>query len=194
MSFNYFTRRLHLYLGIALIAWFFMYGITSIPFAHNTWLGKPGAVWKPRFERDYTIDVPATGELRPAAEAILRDNGLEGAFGVSRDKQGRLQIYRFDFRNATRLTYDPAAGRLKAEDRVFRWHNFLTGLHARGGFQQPGLLHKAWAVLVDVVCIALLLWIASGIYMWWHVSGHRLWGWLALLAGAGSFAAFLLGL
>jgi hypothetical protein len=30
--------------------------------------------------------------------------------------------------------------------------------------------------------------------MWWGVSGHRRWGWLAILAGIGSFALFTLKL
>lgn len=194
MSFGHFTRRLHLYLGMALLSWFAMYGITAIPFAHNTWFGKGGPVWTPRFDRPYAIEVPPGGELRPTAAAVLRDNGLDGAFGASRDKQGRLQIYRFDFRGATRLTYDPGRKRLLAEDRGFRWSSFLTGMHARGGFEQPGPLHKAWGVLVDLVCVGMLLWIASGIYMWWPVSGHRPWGWLALAAGALSFTLFLVAL
>lgn len=194
MSFSHFTRRLHLYLGMALLSWFAMYGITAIPFAHNTWFGKGGPVWTPRFERPYAIEVPPEGELRATAATILRDNGLEGAFGASRDKQGRLQIYRFNFRSATRLTYDPERKRLLAEDRGFRVSNFLTGMHARGGFAQPGLLHKAWGVLVDLVSIGMLLWIASGIYMWWGLNGHRLWGWVALAAGALSFAVFLVAL
>lgn len=191
MTFGHFTRRLHLYLGMALLSWFAMYGVTAIPFAHNTWFGKDGPVWTPRFDRPYAIEA---GELRPTAAAILRANGLEGAFGVSRDKQGRLQIYRFDFRSATRITYDPGKKRLLAEDRAFRWSSFFTGMHARGGFEQPGLLHKAWGVLVDLVCAGMLLWIVSGIYMWWQVRGHRLWGWLALAAGALSFAVFLIAL
>ena len=194
MNYGHLTRRLHLYLGMALLSWFVMYGITSIPFAHNTWFGKGGATWTPRFDRPYAIEVPATGELRPAAAAILRDNGLDGAFGASRDKEGRLQIYRFDFLAATRLTYDPARKRLTAEDRAFRWGGFLTGMHARGGFGQPSLLNKAWGVVVDLVCIGLLFWVASGIYMWWHVSGHRPWGWLALAAGAVSFGVFVFAL
>ena len=194
MTFGYLTRRLHLYLGMALLSWFVMYGITAIPFAHNTWFGKGGATWTPRFDRPYEMEVPASGELRPAAAAILRENGLEGAFGASRDKEGRLQIYRFNFLGATRLTYDPARKRLTAEDRAFRLGNFLTGMHARGGFEQPGVLHKAWGVVVDVVCIGMLFWIASGIYLWWNVSGHRPWGFLALAAGAISFGLFVIGL
>ena len=35
MTFSHLNRRVHLYLGLALLPWFFMYGISSLPFAHN---------------------------------------------------------------------------------------------------------------------------------------------------------------
>ena len=194
MTFPHFNRRLHLYLGVALLPWFFMYGISSIPFAHNTWFRRPNSKeWRVRFDRPYSIAVPAQGDLRPTGAAILRDNGMDGAFGVFREG-GNLHIFRHDLRSATRITYFPGRQRLLAEDRPFYWSTFLTEMHARGGFQQPGFLPWAWSILVDVVCLGILVWIASGLYMWWHVRGHRGWGWLALASGAASFAIFVLAL
>ena len=35
MTFSHLNRRTHLYLGLALLPWFVMYGISSVPFAHN---------------------------------------------------------------------------------------------------------------------------------------------------------------
>jgi hypothetical protein len=84
--------------------------------------------------------------------------------------------------------------KLTVEDRRFRFDNFLTGLHARGGFEQDGFLQDSWGVMVDVVCVAMILWIITGYYMWWGVSGHRRWGWLAILAGVGAFVVFTLRL
>ena len=37
MSFDHFVRRLHLYLALTLLPWFFVYGISSIPFSHNSY-------------------------------------------------------------------------------------------------------------------------------------------------------------
>jgi hypothetical protein len=194
MNFGHFVRRLHLYLGISLLPWFFMYGISSIPFAHPTWFKKNPPDWSVRFDRTYSIEVPEGSELRPAGERIMRDAGLNGAFGTSREKDGTLRVYRHDFWSSTRLSYFPEQTRLLAEDRVFRWSEFLTGMHARGGFAQPSILHDAWGIVVDIVSVGILLWIASGIYLWWQIRPHRGWGWLALGGGAASFAFFLLAL
>ena len=65
-------------------------------------------------------------------------------------------------------------------------------MHARGGFQQEGFLHDAWAVVVDIICIAFLIWIASGICMWWLLPTCRTWGTVALGGGIISFVLFLL--
>jgi hypothetical protein len=196
MIFSHLNRRLHLYLGMFLLPWFFIYGVSSIPFAHNSWFQKiyGPPQWTVRFDRPYSIEVPAEGDLRPVGARILADAGIDGAFGASRNPKGHLNIYRFNFRQATRITYFPDEKRLLAEDRRFRWDHFLTGMHARGGFQQPSILNKAWGVVVDIVCIGILLWIASGVYMWWHIPGHRRWGWAALAGGVFSFALFLLAL
>lgn len=72
-----------------------------------------------------------------------------------------------------------------------RWYEFLQGMHARGGFRQDSFLNDAWGWTVDLVMVAILFWIASGLYMWWHLPAQRFWGSLVLAAGAGSFVLFL---
>ena len=72
---------------------------------------------------------------------------------------------------STQLKYFIDQKRMTVEDRRFRWDHFLTGMHARGGFEQEGLLDRSWSVIVDLVCVAIVLWIASGLYMWWGLPG-----------------------
>lgn len=197
MTFSHLNRRTHLYLGLALLPWFVMYGLSSIPFSHGAWIertfddGTPN--WSLRFERPYTIELPADSNFRLTGERILKDAGVPlTAFGTYRHPEGQLEVYRYDFRGATRLTYFPDRHLLRVEDSHYRWHHFLTGLHARGEFEQPFLVDRLWAIVVDVVCIGFLLWIASGLYMWWHIRGpHRRWGAAALLAGVTLFAWFV---
>jgi hypothetical protein len=197
MNFLHFTRRLHLYLGLFLLPWFFMYGVTSVALSHGDWIekrfykdGVPN--WTTRLERSYTLDVPLTGDLRPAALRIMKDAAIPpGAFEAFLDKDGTLSIYWFSFKDAIQIKYDPARHTLKAEDRRFRWDHILGGMHARGGFDQESALDWAWSILVDIVCAGILIWIASGVYMWWFVRGHRGWGWVALSSGVALYALTL---
>jgi hypothetical protein len=92
------------------------------------------------------------------------------------------------------LKYYTDRKRLTVEDRRFRWDHFLTGMHARGGFEQASVLDRSWSVIVDIVSVAMLLWIASGPYMWWELPGQRRWGWVAILAGTAAFVVFTLNL
>ncbi|NKB66238.1 MAG: hypothetical protein GKR89_04185 [Candidatus Latescibacteria bacterium] len=193
MTFNHFNRRLHVYLGMALLPWVLMYGLSSLAFSHNRLFDKWFAVepgWTVLLERPYDRPVPEDADLRQVGAAILADLGLEGgALGTWRPHQRRLNVYRYDFWSNVRVSYHLDEQRLVAEEHRFRWDHFLTGLHARGGYQQDSLLHDGWALVVDLVCIGFLLWSASGLYMWWLLSQTRRWGALALAAG---FLAFVL--
>lgn len=197
MTFHLVVRRLHLYLAMFLLPWFFVYGLSSAPFSHPDYFekrfsGRP--MWTTRFDRPYEIAIPPNGDLERVGAQILRDAGLEGAHGVYRPNPREVHVFWHTFWKSARLIYYPEQKRLLAEDRRFRWDHFLTGMHARGGFEQSGFLNDAWAVLVDVVQIGILLWIASGLYMWWKIPHTRRWGWLALSGGMVLFVVFLMTL
>ena len=199
MTFNLANRRVHLYLAMFLLPWFLMYGISSLPFSHPSWLGdwyKNDGIpqWTERFERPYDRPIPEDADQQAIGKQILKDIGLEGAFGSHRPNERRFNVYLFDFWSATRVTYYVDERRICVEDRRFRWDHFLTGMHARGGFMHESFLHDAWGVVVDIVCVAFLLWIASGIYMWWKFPRTRIWGAIALGGGVASFLVFLLAL
>lgn len=198
MKLLHLARRTHLYLGLGLLPWFLVYAVSSIPFSHNQYFesldkakGLPN--WTPRFERKYEIFIPQTGSLRPVGARILRDTGLEGAFGTYRQGPNQINVYVHSFWKSTQVKYFIAEKRLVAEDKRFRWDHFLTGMHAKGGFEQGGL-HDVWGAIVDLVCLGMLLWVVTGLLMWWKLPSSRLWGWVALIAGCASFALFLLAL
>ncbi len=200
MTFNHLNRRVHLYLGLALLPWLFMYAISSVPFAHGAFFDQRDAakklpLWTLRAERPLDAPVPedAAG-LRAFGAGLLKDSGIEvTSYGVYR--QGpRVDVYSYSFWSSTQIKYFVDEKRVTVEDRRFRWDHFLTGMHARGGFEQEGLVATSWSLVVDLVCLAIVVWVGSGLYMWWALPGHRRWGWLAIAAGVASFAVFTLSL
>lgn len=202
MTFAHLNRRTHLYLGLALLPWFFMYGVSSIPFAHSQYFeardaAKKLPLWTMRMDRIVDLPVPAGDDplMRAFGARALQEAGVEGtSFGVYRQSPNQINVYAYSFLKSTQLKYFIDTRRLTVEDRRFRWDHFLTGMHARGGFEDDRLSVRSWSVIVDLVCIAMVLWIASGIYMWWGLPGHRRWGWLAIGAGTITFLLFTLGL
>ncbi len=195
MTLLHLSRRTHLYLGLGLLPWFLTYAVSSIPFNHNQHFesldqekGLPN--WTPRFDRRYEIAVPESGSLRSTGARIMRDSGLQGAFGTYRQGPNQINVYVHTFWKSTQLKYFIAEKRLVAEDKRFRWDHFLTGMHAKGGFEQGGL-HDGWGGLVDLVCLGMLLWVLTGLLMWWKLPSSRWWGWVALASGCASFMLFL---
>ena len=204
MTLAHLNRRVHLYLGLALLPWLFMYGISSIPFAHTAFFDARDAAKKLplwTMTSDAIVDVTPPDEsageraLRPFGAALLQRAGISGtSFGVYRQGPNQINVYSYSFWKSTQLKYYVAEKRLTVEDRRFRWDHFLTGMHGRGGFEQEGVLALSWSVVVDVVCVGILVWIASGIYMWWTLPAVRRWGAVALAGGIVSFAAFTMWL
>ncbi|MCP5114236.1 MAG: hypothetical protein GY953_25685, partial [bacterium] len=154
MTFNLINRRAHLYLAMFFLPWFFMYGISSIPFSHNQYFndlyddGVPQ--WTTLVDKPFQIEVADDADLDEIGAKIVAGSGFEGAFGTYRSGPDKINVYMFDFWTAKRLTYYVEEGRLLAEDRRFRWDRVLTGMHARGGVKQERSLHDAWAVIVDI--------------------------------------------
>ena len=204
MTFAHLNRRVHLYAGLALLPWFLMYGLSSIPFAHAQHFESRDAakklpLWTMRMDRTVEVPVPADGAGEPAMRSfgarLMHEAGLaDTSFGVYRQNANQINVYAYSFRQSTQLKYYVDARRLTVEDRRFRWDHFFTGMHARGGFEDERLVVRSWSVVVDLVAIAMIVWIASGLYMWWGLPGHRRWGWLAIAAGIASFTVFTMRL
>jgi len=201
MKFPHINRRTHLYLGLFLTPWVLLYALSSIPFSHNAYFeerdkAKGLPLWTKTWEGAYDLGpIPSAGPLRPLAAKVVRDFQITNAsYGAYRQSEKQLNVYVYTFWKSTQFKYFIDEKRMVAEDRRFRWDHFLTGMHARGGFEDTRFFPTLWAIVVDLVCLAFLIWIASGLYMWWSLPGLRKWGWVALLSGAASFALFLLRL
>lgn len=197
MTFQHLNRRTHLYLALFLLPWFFLYGVSSIPFSHGTYFeeqdkAKGLPLWTPRLVKtDYEVPVPEGPELRVFADRVVKDAGLEGgAYGAYRQSPTQVNVYVYTFWKSTQAKYFIDQKKLVVEDRRFRWDHFLTGMHAKGGFEQGGL-HNLWAVVIDLVCLGMVMWIVTGLIMWWSLKSTRIWGWIALLSGLASFTGFL---
>ena len=187
-SFDRINRRTHLYLGLFLMPWLLMYGLSSFLISHHSWFrSNQEPPWEPLFDREYQRPVTDTKDLRETAREILNDSRLEGAFWAQRPKPEEIRIDRFGFWGQTRLTYFIRDQRLRAEHQRMRWDQVVLRMHFRGGFAQPTFWDDFWAVMVDFACVGIFIWIASGLYMWWRLSRLRIWGAVALCGGILSF-------
>ncbi len=182
-----------MYLALFLLPWFLMYGISAIHFNHNSifqtmYKGMPQ--WSVRLDRPYHLQQTG-GDLRKRAEKILNDLGVHRAFQVRRE-ESRIVIRAYDFLSVSRITYYENESRLVMEDGRWGVDKLLAGLHTRHGFDQNSPPNDAWAWIVDVVSCAILIWIATGVFMWWQIRRLRLLGGMTLAAGLLYFITLLL--
>jgi hypothetical protein len=188
MSFLLIVRRTHLYLGLFMLPWVVLFGITSYPFSHPA---QVQPTWSVQQDRTYAIDVPAGADLRAIGARIHEDAGFSGGFYVNRPNAQRINVHHPDFFHPTRITYFVDQRRLLAEQREFNWRQALTSMHAHAGYELGGVWNIVWAVAVDILCAALVLWIGTGIVMWWMLPGSRSWGWAAIAAGVACFGVIV---
>jgi hypothetical protein len=195
MTFDKINRRTHLYLGLFLVPWLLMYGVSSFIIIHESWFrADKEPAWEPLFEKEYRRPSSKDEDLRPTAQAILKDCNLEGAFWTDKPDADTLRIDRFSFWGSTRLTFSIKAEKLKAERQRMRPNQAVVRMHFRGGYEQPTFWDKFWGFLVDLACIGIIVWVASGLLMWWRLPRLRAWGAVAVAAGAVSFLALILTL
>jgi hypothetical protein len=169
-----------------------------VPFAHTPYFERREAaknlpLWSVRLEQPLDVAVPdEPAAQREWGRTMLASVGIQGTnFGVNRQSPTQVNVYSYSFWTSTQVKYFTDRKVVRVEDRRFRWDQFLTGMHSRGGFDQEGWLQDAWGVVVDLVQVAIVVWVASGILMWWPLRAHRRWGALAIGAGVLSFALFV---
>ena len=192
MKFSHLVRRTHLYLALFCLPWFVMYGITSVAFTHPSWFDTEGRPWVEDNSWPCTLDAPEGNDIpRGFGAELIKIAGIDaGAFGAYRSGPQSIDVYFPSFWETKRLSYDIEAQRLKLFVRESIPQHKLTGMHARAGYQHDGFWNFAWAVMVDVVAIGFLLWVITGIYIWWQLPGMRGWGLVGLGAGLLAFVAF----
>jgi len=174
---------------------FLKYAVSGFLYNHNSALNeyyKDKPQWTKRFERQYERPVPDNGNLLPVAAQILKDAGIENsAFGVYRAGKQQLNINSHSFFSTTRVVYFIDRNLLLIEDKNFRWDHFINKFHWLGRYQQDNFICDAWAFMLDLVFISIIIWVLSGIYMWWKIRKTRLWGSVALGGGVVSFLIFV---
>ncbi len=196
-NWNLLFRRTHVYLGLLLIPWMLVYAASTFVFNHAEHFRSLRAAdpqWLPLWEKDYALAASVgtdAAALRDTARQILSDHGLSGGFGVRRQGE-RLNINIANFWYPKRLNYDLGTKKLRAEQKRFALLDVLIRLHERTSYGQGGFLNNLWALAVDVFCVSTLVWIATGLYLWWKLAVTRRWGFLALGGGLATMVALLL--
>jgi len=110
---------------------------------------------------------------------------------VNRRKDGAIVINRNDLLAPRRVTYTPADRKVVVEKMQYRTNAMLERFHRRRGYATGYGFDSSWAVSVDLVIVAMLFWVLSGLWMWWEMKATRILGAVFVLVGMGMFALYL---
>jgi hypothetical protein len=102
-----------------------------------------------------------------------------------------LTILRDRPMGAYRVTWDAKTKQLRVERQRFGLAFFLEMLHRRSGFRHNYLANTLWCLSVDAVIVAIVLWAATGIWMWAGLPRTRMLGGLCLVGGSSLFCFLL---
>ena len=132
---------------------------------------------------------PNEDAWKEAAATVVERAGFEGE--DFRVRSG--PTLRFHVRDGDEVwVVDGDLGRRRAsaskvsDRRPMTTRSFLLRLHTAHVFPDTPGWRWAWALIVDVMAIAMVFWAASGLLMWWQLKSTR-------LAGFALLAASLLG-
>jgi len=194
-----FLRRTHLYLALFLMPWILMYAASTFVMNHRVQFQSlyGGPLPVPVLEREQTYDAvfPDGADAKVMAAQVLASLDLEGTFNATkRARDGALVINRMDPITPRRITYEPANRKITIERIPWDTRAYLERMHRRRGYQYDRPLEDAWAVSVDFFIVAVILWVASGIWMWWEMKSARRWGALAVAGGIALFGVFLVAI
>ncbi len=187
-----------MFLALFLTPWILMYALSTLAMHHRVLLTGEHERVDPGYdlvkEEPFTL-VAGNEDREAAAQIILQHLGLEGGFNVQGNlDQGSIRVFRNKPVGAYRITYETEPGILRVEQQKFEGTYFLEMLHRRRGYDQDFFANDFWALIVDGVILSILLWGATGLWMWWEMIRTRKPGALILTAGIVLFILFLIAL
>jgi hypothetical protein len=185
-----------MFAGLFFAPWMLMYALSTLVMTHRQYAASFFATKRPAMvvqrELDYSRSFPTNSTREEIALQLLKDLGLEGTHSLSGGRNGQaLVIYRQHAGTPARVNYDPAKSKVIIEREEFRSTSFLERMHRRRGYNQYPL-ENTWGFAVDVAVVTMMFWSLSGIWLWWEIKATRRSGLLAIAAGVGLFAIFLI--
>ena len=106
-------------------------------------------------------------------------------------KANRFTVNRNRALSREQIHYFPKEKRVVIERQKSTLSSLLLGLHLRHGIGHPGIASNVWGIILDLVIIAMLFWVVSGVWMWIEIKPARLWGGISGAVGVGLFMLFL---
>jgi hypothetical protein len=182
MSIYTLLRKIHLYTGLAILAFVIMYFITGYVIIHQNWFPNPEPLKTMRIE-----PLVYTGPKEPVAYAIYLQETFKLWGKVTR--QRRLTDGSWEFRYSRPGTaYEVVVAKAGDSVRITTVEEnaieTMVGFHRLRGYGSQRL-YNMWSLLYDLASFSMIVFAFTGIYLWYKLTKKKLLGWICLAISYG---------
>ena len=184
-------RKIHIYAGLLTFAQLIVYGIAGLTATFQPGLERPK---NPQSIRRVPFAIAPNSTDKQVADDAFRTLKLPltrpmPEWALRRTPDNHLLLDFYNINGIYRVTVLENEGRLRVEEIRNGFWLFLEDIHAAttGDAEAPGWIH-AWGIWNEVAMWSLLLFCASGAYLWLAARARFVWAWATLAAGAVAFA------
>jgi len=193
--------RLHTWIGLFLLLFIWLFAVSGLVLNHPRW--EFARLWDNRQESTthHEVKLPANATDDIKIQETVRQLGLHGEIDRMESKHGHIEfrVARPGLINVVSLS--PAMGRVKVKEiRVNSWgvmkqlHSF-TGIRADNPSERrEWAMSWVWSIAMDATAIALLLFIFSGLWIWYRRKENIIVGLIVLILGCAACGFFVFGL
>ena len=175
-------RKIHLYAGLAILAFVIMYFVTGYPMIHDNWFPQSEPMKTTRTE-----SLVYTGAKEPAAYSIFLQETFKLRGKVTRQRRLKDGSWEFHYSRpgiSHEAVVAPAGDNVRittAREKPIKTMIAFHELHGYGG----GMLYSVWAFLYDLASFSLIVFAFTGIYLWYRLTKKKLLGWIFLAISYG---------
>ncbi len=183
MTYTFF-RKIHLYASLVIAAFLLMYFITGYVMIHHDWF--PHRESGPRVvESSHELSYAEDPDDAVFADYLNDTFDIGGRFGGHQVLDGgRWQFNFYRPGVETKVIVAPDADAVTITETHHDFRGLMNGYHRMHGYHGPWT-YKVWTLLYDLASLSLIVFAATGVYLWWKLSRRRIWGVLCLTASWG---------
>jgi hypothetical protein len=174
-------RNTHLLTGLFFCLFVLVYGVSSIRFAHNSWV----SIEPTRTETLLSADGNEATSPRALARELMDHHGLRGVLHDIRDTEEGFQFRIARIGTLHEVAYNRNKREVRVRTSAWKLMGILLQMHVRANMSTDYWLTNAWGWLAVLTCMALLTLGLTGIYLWFKIHSERFIGSLLLFASLG---------
>ncbi len=162
-------RNIHLVIGLFSLLFLGTYSLSALQMAHPSWFSLQPEVK----ETQFTINPEASYSPRVIARILMDDFGIRGGLDQVKEMPGRYELRISRLGTECEVSYSEKTGETTVRTFRSNFIGMLNSLHHSAGFLRTDVLRRAWAALVGVVSLGLILLALTGIYLWLKLFNER---------------------